>query len=791
MMNAFCIQGGDMSQREIGFDGRALLKFFVWSFSLLLVSISSVQAKPPTKEDRTLSPYFFVKSDDATVDQLPLKATQTEVRIAGVIADVTVTQTYANSGKTPLEATYVFPASTRAAVHGMKMTIGERVVVAKINKRDDARRQYEEAKQQGKSASLLEQQRPNVFQMNLANIMPGDEIKVEMRYTELIVPEDGVYEFVYPTVVGPRYSNQPASKATPDDKWVANPTLHQGEAPTSTFDIKVDITGGMPIKDVACASHKTNIGFDGPQMANIRLDPQDAYGGNRDFILRYRLDGNRIQSGLLLQQGEEENYFLLTMQPPKRVTPEHIPGREYIFIVDISGSMHGFPLEVSKELLRKLIGKLRPSDRFNVLLFAGSSAVMAEESLPATPENIRRAIEVIERQQGGGGTELLPALKRALALKASPGYSRSVVIATDGYVTVEEEVFDLIRNNLDQANMFTFGIGSSVNRHLLEGMARVGMGEPFVIASAEEAKGEAERFAKLIESPVLTGIKVRFDGFDAYDVEPVKIPDILAERPLILFGKWRGQPTGKIEISGTSGNGAFHETVAVEQAAPSAQSSALRYLWARHRITLLADYNKLRPNDRRIAEVTELGLKHNLLTAYTSFVAIDSEVRNREGNGALVQQPLPMPQGVSDLAMRSASPVASYSAKAMISSEKVTVAAEALFDFNKTTLRPEGKAKLDEIVAKAKAIHLEVILAVGHADRIEGGVRSQKLSEERAAAVKNYLVSKGIPAERVYTEGKGSKQPVTGDRCKGAKSAKVIACLQADRRVDVEVIGVR
>lgn len=770
---------------------RTRLKFFVWGLSLLLLSISLAQAKQPTKDDQTLSPYFFVKSDDAAVDQLPLKATKTEVSIAGVIADVTVTQTYANNGTTPLEATYVFPASTRAAVHGMKMTIGERVVVARINKREEARRQYEQAKQQGKSASLLEQQRPNVFQMNLANIMPGDEIKVEMRYTELIVPEDGVYEFVYPTVVGPRYSKLPASKVMPAEQWVANPTLHQGEAPTSTFDIMVDIAGGMPIKDVACTSHKTNISFDGPQSANIRLDAQEAYGGNRDFVLRYRLDGNRIQSGLLLQQGEDENYFLLTMQPPKRVMPEHIPGREYIFIVDISGSMHGFPLEVSKELLRKLIGKLRESDRFNVLLFAGSSAVMAEESLPATPENIRRAIEVIERQQGGGSTELLPALKRALALKASPGYSRSVVIVTDGYVTVEEEVFDLIRNNLDQANMFTFGIGSSVNRHLLEGMARIGMGEPFVIANANEAKGEAERFAKLIESPVLTGIKVRFDGFDAYDVEPVKVPDILAERPLILFGKWRGQPVGRIGISGTAGDGAFNQLVDVEQHKPSAQAAALGYLWARHRITLLSDYNKLRPNDKRIAEVTELGLKHNLLTAYTAFVAIDSEVRNLDGNAASVQQPLPMPQGVSDLVMPVASRAMAPSPRAMVVSEKFTVAAEALFDFNKATLRPEGKAKLDEIVAKAKAIRLEVIVAVGHVDRLEGGANSQKLSEERAAAVKDYLVSKGISAKQVYTEGKGSKQPVTSGRCTGAKSAVVIACLQPDRRVDIEVIGTR
>ncbi len=775
-----------MNRRRAFLSGRALLAFLFSVMSMLLVSMNSALATLPDKEDRTLSPYFFVKNDNAQVDQLPLKSTRTEANIAGVIADVTVTQTYMNSGKTPLEAIYVFPASTRAAVHGMKMTIGDRVVIAKINKREEARRQYEEARQQGKSASLLEQQRPNVFQMNLANIMPGDEIKVEMRYTELMVPEDGVYEFVYPTVVGPRYSNLMESKATPSDKWVENPTLHQGLAPTSTFDVNVNIVGGMPVKDVACLSHKTSISFDSPQTATIQLDPQEAHGGNRDFIVRYRLAGNKIQSGLLLQQGEDENYFLLTMQPPRQVTPEFIPGREYLFIVDVSGSMYGFPLDITKGLLRNLIGNLRDSDRFNILLFSGGNALMSEESLSANPENIRKAIDLIEQQKGGGGTELLPALKRALSLKASKGYSRSVVIVTDGFVTVEEDVFDLIRNNLDQANMFAFGIGKSVNRHLLAGMARIGMGEPFIITNTGEATADAERFRKLIESPVLTGIKVRFDGFDAYDVEPSKVPDILAERPLILFGKWRGKPAGNIEISGTSGYGAFDEVVKVGEHTPSEQSLALSYLWARYRITLLSDYNKLRRNDQRIAEVTELGLKHNLLTAYTSFVAIDSEVRNKEGDASTVRQPLPMPEGVSDLAV----PAPFMAAAARPSSAKITIAADVLFDSNKASLSLEGMKKLDELVAKVSTLRLEVVVAVGHADRLEGKSDSQTLSERRAAAVKDYLVSKGVPFNRVYIEGKGNKQPITKpDQCNGRKSAKVIKCLQPDRRVDIEVIG--
>ena len=618
-------------------------------FSLLLGT--TAYSQPRESEDRTLSPYFFLKSDDPEVDQLPLRSTSAVVNISGVIADVLVTQIYKNAGKRPLEAIYVFPASTRAAVYGMKMTLGERVITAKINKREDARREYEQARQQGKSASLLEQQRPNVFQMNVANILPGDEIKVELNYTELLVPTDRVYEFVYPTVVGPRYSNHPTETASPSEQWVENPYLHQGKPPSDTFDITASLAAGLPIRDIESPSHKLAITYSGPAVATIRLDKSEELDGNRDYILRYRLDGDRIQSGLLLYEGERENFFLLMMQPPKRVMKEQIPGREYIFIVDVSGSMHGFPLDISKKLLKNLIGNLRPTDKFNVLLFSGGSSVMSEQSVHATSENIQRAVNLLERQQGGGGTELLAAFKRALGLVQSEGYSRTIVIATDGYVTVEEEVFDLIRKHLGDSNVFAFGIGASVNRHIIEGMARVGMGEPFILTKPEEAPTRAERFRVLIQSPVLTHLKINYGGFTVYDVEPLSVPDVLAERPVILFGKWRGHPRGKIVVSGLSGNGPYTDVIQVASTKPMKTNAALRYLWARHRIALLSDYNKLHSNDERIEQVTDLGLAYNLLTAYTSFVAVDTEIRNTTGDVSTVKQPLPLPQGVSDYAV--------------------------------------------------------------------------------------------------------------------------------------------
>ncbi len=358
-----------------------------------------------TPEDRTLAPYFFVKGDPS-VDSLPLKDTRVDIAVSGVIADVMVLQTYRNEGSRPINASYVFPASTRAAVYGMRMRIGDQIIVAKIKERQAAKQEFDDAREKGKSASLLEQNRPNVFSMSLANIMPGDQVEIELRYTELLVPTDGIYEVVFPTVVGPRYSSETESGARKEDRWVKSPYLREGKKPTSTLHISTRISAGVPIRDLSCASHKIFPEWISATVAQLSLDEADAFQGNRDFVLRYRLAGNQIASGLLLYQSEGENFFLYMAQPPERVALEDIPAREYIFVVDVSGSMEGFPLNTSKQLLKDLIGQLRPTDLFNVVLFAGDSSLLAETSLQANQQNISRAISLLEQQRGSGGTEL-------------------------------------------------------------------------------------------------------------------------------------------------------------------------------------------------------------------------------------------------------------------------------------------------------------------------------------------------------------------------------------------------
>ena len=628
------------------------MRLKIWNACLVLIAIAvlSFSGYAQTGQDKTLSPYFFVQGD-ADVDRLPLKDTCVEINVSGVIADVTVLQTYRNEGSRPINARYIFPASTRAAVYAMRMQIGDHVIVAKIKEREKAKKEFDQAKQAGKSASLLEQDRPNVFSMNLANIMPGDQVEIQLRYTELLAPTDGVYEVVFPTVVGPRYSSQTEAAAPPEDRWIKSPYLHQGEKPTSTFHLSTKISAGVPIRDLSCVSHQMLPQWQSPSIAQLVLDDTNPFQGDRDFILRYRLAGDQIASGLILYEGKDENFFLYMAQPPARIASADIPIREYIFVIDVSGSMAGFPLNTAKLLLRDLIAQLRPSDLFNVVLFAGDSAVLSESSLPADQQNISKAISLIEQQRGGGGTELLAAIQKAMSLSRQADVSRSIVLVTDGFISGEKGVFDYIRDHLDQSNVFSFGIGSSVNRYLIEGVAKAGMGEAFMVTHEGEAPVIAAKFREYIQSPVMTDIQIRASGFDIYDVHPSHIPDLFAQRPVILFGKWRGPVSGTLEFQGKTGQGDYLTRLDVAGVQPDDANRALRYLWARSRIAELSDYGSGDLDADQISSITSLGLKYNLLTQYTSFIAVREVVRNTQGPAKDVDQPLPLPLGVSDQAV--------------------------------------------------------------------------------------------------------------------------------------------
>jgi len=643
--------------------GRVILAIAGSLFAALLMvtwAPAWAQAEEPPRE----GPYFHIASSEPGIDRLPLKGTQVEVRIVGPIADVRVTQRYRNEGQRPIEARYVFPGSTQAAVNAMTVRLGERVLHAQIREKQRARLEYETAKKEGKTAALLDQHRPNVFQMNVANILPGDDVSVELRYTELLLPTDGRYRFVYPTVVGPRYHVARGEVETPG--FPATAHLPEGVKSTAAFDLHLRFASPLPVHDIASTSHLIEVQAEGTPQAELALargDDVSETPANRDFIVEYRLAGASTTGGLTLYPGRagEESYFLALIEPPRAIETVQINPREYIFVVDISGSMHGFPLDTAKTLLRHLIGGLRASDRFNVMLFSGSNRMLAEESVPATKANIERAVATLGQIQAGGSTEIVPALERIAALPKTADIARTVVVITDGYVTVEERVFQLVRKNLGQSNVFAFGIGSSVNRHLIEGIARAGQGEPFIVTRPEFAEREAERLRRMIEAPVLTSVRAHFEGLDVYDLEPARLdalPDVLGGRPVALFGKWRGEPRGQLVLRGQTAQGDWQQVLPA--ATPDADAQALRLLWARRRIQQLGDEEALVGGNARREAITTLGLQHSLLTQYTSFIAVDHVVRNPEaaqGQGpASVNQPLPLPQGVSNHAVGAAVP---------------------------------------------------------------------------------------------------------------------------------------
>lgn len=604
---------------------------------------------PPT--DKTLSPFFVVEGADPNVEALPLESTKVDVQVTGVIAEVTVTQAYKNAGKKPINAQYVFPASTRAAVHGMRMQVRDQVIEAQIKEKQQAAQVFEAAKKAGKSASLLEQARPNVFTMKVANVMPGDHLQVSLRYSELLVPTGGVYELDYPTVVGPRYSSQAAATAKPQDQFIASPYTPSGGAPSYSFELSGSVSTPIPLQTLESPSHSIVSSVDNPGLRHFSVAASERAGGNRDFVLRYRLAGDAVQSGLSLFDSGGEKFFLLQVEPPKRVLSELIPPREYVFIVDVSGSMGGFPLETTKKLLRELIGGLRPTDKFNVLLFSGATALLAEHSLSATASNIALATRFIDDQNGGGGTELLPALEQAFALSKSDGLSRSFLVVTDGYIGQDRGAIDLVRSKLSNANVFAFGIGSSVNRFLIEGLAKAGAGEPFVVTDPGQANATADKLRDYVKSPVLTDVKVAYEGFDAYDVEPKTFPDVLAERPIVIQGKYRGDAKGFVNLSGLTGKGGFSQRFDLSQVKSRPEHRALSFLWARSRIATLGDFGFAEPTTLAKSEITALGLKYNLLTDYTSFVAVARKVVNPGGAAQNVDQPLPLPAGVSNSAI--------------------------------------------------------------------------------------------------------------------------------------------
>ena len=386
--------------------------------------------------DRTLSPYFFVHGDGVT-EQLPLKGTEVEVSIAGVIADVKVTQRYRNDGTTPIEAEYVFPGLDAGRGHALTMTIGERRVVAQIREKQQARAEYQAAKQAGKSAALLEQHRPNVFKMNVANILPGDEIAVELRYTELLVPTTSIYEFVFPTVVGPRYYDAEQTAQTLAARSLATriPTCTKARKPPASSSCAQRSTPAFRIKETASplASHTGGL-----QGRAARADRSAARGSQRreprlHSALPARRRGDRVRPPAVRGRQRE------LLPRDDRATAPRDASADSAARLRVHRRRVGLDARLSarrhEEADAQPARELRPTDTFNVLLFSGGSPVLSEPRCRRRRRTSSAASRSSIRRRGGGGTELLPALQpRAGPAGRARIVSRSIVVVTDGYV---------------------------------------------------------------------------------------------------------------------------------------------------------------------------------------------------------------------------------------------------------------------------------------------------------------------------------------------------------------------
>lgn len=593
----------------------------------------------------------------------PLKHTSVTASVSGAIARVNVQQEFVNPARGKIEAIYVFPLPDKAAVDYMEMRVGQRTVIGEIKKRGEARTIYENARQAGYVASLLDQERPNIFTQSVANIEPGEKVWIKISYIEHLRYEDGQFEFVFPMVVGPRYiprsPKATAPSGTPssadrvvDASKISPPVTPPGTRAGHDISIKVQVEAGVPVADVKSVLHKVNVNRKSQSSFTVSLKDQ-ATIPNRDFILRYLVAGEGVRSGVLSAlRGPGDGYFSIVITPPKAPAANQVTAKEMVFVMDTSGSQQGWPLEKSKETLIHCVENMNAQDTFQVLAFNNEVQKLFESAQPATAIAREKAKEFLTSKLGSGGTEMLKAVLAALQGQPDPKRMRIVVFMTDGYVGNDMEILDQIGKHLGKARMFPFGIGNSVNRFLIDGMAEIGRGAPEYVTLAEPGQEAARRFYDRIAYPVLTDINIDWGGVKVQDVYPKTCPDLFSSQPLVLTGRYSSPQQGTIAVSGKLGGRPWTGNLRVRLGAAQDANPALATLWARARLADLTsfDYANIQtgnPDAGIEDQVTRLALEYNLMSQFTSFVAVEQLTVTKGGKLETIRVPVEMPDGVS------------------------------------------------------------------------------------------------------------------------------------------------
>lgn len=605
---------------------------------------------------------LFVKTQNTSTEQVfTLKHTEVTAKIAGNISRVEVVQKFENPFPESLEAVYVFPLPDEAAVDDMEIKIGDRIIKADIKRRDEALEIYQKARQQGRTAGLLEQERDNIFTQSLANIKPGEKIEVTIRYTESLKFAGGDYEFVFPTVVGPRYISQNTS----DADRINSPLLPPGTRSGRDIAVSVEIDAGVAIGDVRSTSHQITTERNG-NIVRVQLANYDKIP-NKDLILRYRVSGENTRATVLSQADQRGGHFATYLIPALNYKTNEIVPKDVVFLMDTSGSQQGEPLAKSKELMRRFIQGLNPKDTFTIIDFANTAQALSATPLANTAQNRQSAINYIDRLQANGGTELLNGIQAVMKFPAAPTERlRSIVLITDGYIGNEKEVLALVQQSIKPGNrLYSFGVGSSVNRFLLNRLAQVGRGTSQVIRQDEPSAEAAEKFFRQINSPVLTNIEISWEGMgEKPEIYPIAPPDLFTSQPLVLFGKKSDRTNGQLRIRGTQAGGKAYEQILPVNFAQSGGrqrestsaaaivtdfgNPAVAQLWGRSRIKDLMNQMFGGETPSLVEAVTNTALAYRLLSEYTAFVAVSEEVRvEPDGARRRVQVPVELPQGVS------------------------------------------------------------------------------------------------------------------------------------------------
>lgn len=626
----------------------------------------------------------------------PLLKAEMLAKVKGDLVTVTVKQTFANPSDKPLHATYLFPLNQNAAVHEMVMEVGDERVQAKIKRIEEAKATFEQAKQEGKAASLLVEHRPNMFTQDIANLMPNLPVQVTLTYIQTLPKIDGQYELVLPLIVGPRY--QPAGAGVPPtpaadvnsktklgqwevEKLPAYPEVAGLNSPEiidkNRVSITVDLDAGLPITELSSKTHAISEDKISATQRLIHLAEGKTID-NKDFVLRYRLSGTKTQAGLLAHQDERGGFFSLQLEPPALPAIKDIAAREMVFVLDTSGSMDGEPVAASKQFMLHALHNLHPNDYFRIIHFSNNAEEFTAEPVAATPENIQQGLNYVEGLKADGGTNVPNAITQAFGKPAKANTLRIVVFLTDGYIGNESEVLNMIAEKIGTARIYALGVGTSVNRFLLEEMANQGRGFARFINPTEKADDVAIQLAGKLENPVLTDISIDWGDLTVSETTPAKIPDLFAGGAVRIQGKYSQSGQHTIKVNGLLNGRKAQLPITVTLPANSDdKNNPIPVIWARSQIAeamrLINTPSHLRTEavaDNVLKDkVTELGLNFALTTQWTSFVAVSEKIVNEHPEQAEHSNvPLPMVKGVTAKAYgeENAQPAVAASAQPMM-----------------------------------------------------------------------------------------------------------------------------